>query len=454
MKIKLIAFMSVFCLVSFPALAENTTKEQNKLDSKQSEQHQNKKQKKKINSNQTEALTIRPATMMAVPGASNYFQPTMLAMTQNLGRAVIPKEVLFDRIGVTGGANLDGHWGNRHMGYMGENSRRVSLNDAYLNVTATINQWINGFASVSFNDTTGLSINQSEVIHSIKRGVYSYAYPNNQINLEQGFVTIGNFDCSPFFIQLGKQFQDFGRYIIHPIERTMTQVLSESLQTSAKIGFLTHYGLHGAVYGFEDLLKNEKSGNKRPVYGAALGFDHPCEGLGYDIGLGYMSSITGVNDVAYAVKTFERRTRFSDHVGTFDGTVGAWSAYGDLNMGPFGFSGRYATAAHKFTSTTLSTHARTVRTSGARPWAGDITAGYGFNAWTKDQNLYVGYQTSGNAVNILIPHHRWIAGYGIEVLPYTSLSAEYGHEQDYSRHYGGTGKSTNTVGARAAVKFS
>lgn len=405
------------------------------------------------------ALPVQPAPVVEMAPKVDPYQVTMDSITQNTGRAVHSSPDWYQRIGITGGSNFDAHWGNRSFGYQGENNRRLSLNDTYLNATALVNDWTKAFASLSFNNATGGNTSATEVLLSTKRGTYSYAYTNNRLDLEQGYITIGNFDCSPFFVQLGKQFQEFGKYQIHPIERTMTQVLSESLQTSAKVGFLTRMGIHGSVYAFDNSLVQNGNGHTKTIFGASLGIDQPSEQLGYDFGLGYMSSMTGVNDVANNITNYEtivalNGTGGTNLPGTYNSTVGAWNAYGDINSGPFWIGARYTSAIQTFKAATLSTvFNNATGGSGARPWATDITAGYGFNAWTKSQNVYAGYQASGNAVNMLLPRGRWLLGYGVDMWKNTSLGLEWGHDMDYSSSKGGTGNSSNTIGARAAVKF-
>ena len=91
--------------------------------------------------------------------------------------------------------------------------------------------------------------------------------------------------------------------------------------------------------------------------------------------------------------------------------------------------------------------------SGAKPWAGDIQAGYNFVAWSKSQNIYLGYQASGDAVNIPLPKSRWIAGYNVSPWKNIGVGIEVGHDKDYSTSKGGTGNSGNTVAARAGVTF-
>lgn len=473
MKLKLVVASMSVCLISGPVLADDTTTTTTTSTTTQAatsapattkHKHRHHHARKACHHHMAKAdykdmggMTAQPAPVVEVPRVDT-FQPMMDGMTQNTNRAIHPSPDWYQRIGITGGANFDAHWGNLSFGYNGENNRRLSLNDVYLNATALVNDWTKAFASLSFNNTTGTNTSLYQVLQSRKLGVYSNAYANNRLDLEQGYITIGNFDCSPFFLQLGKQFQDFGRYQIHPIERTMAQVMSETNATSAKLGFATRMGFHGSVYSFDNNLVQVGNGHSQPIFGAALGFDMPSDQLGFDIGAGYMSNLLGVNDAAASVVTFQTAALANgtgtNVPGTYNNTVGAYNVYGDINSGPFWLGARYTSAIQSFNANTMSTYFQNATAGGgAKPWAGDITVGYGFNAWCRNQNIYVGYQASNNAVNMLLPKNRWIAGYGIDAWKYTSFGLEYGHDQDYSSGNGGTGRSSNTIGARAAVKF-
>lgn len=381
----------------------------------------------------------------------DYYQTIYNMMSQNANRGVgylyldSNKPEWYNRLGFSGGAAFDAMWGNRSMGYQGENNRRLSLNDVYLNTTAVINDWARALVSLSYNNAS--------TTNGIKLGQYSAAYNENsdthRIDLEQAYVTLANYNEYPVFIQLGKQFTDFGRYKIHAQTRTLAQVLSESLQTSAKLGFILPMGLHGQVYAFDNSVRQFNTGHTRTVYGAALGYTQLNDQLGYDLGIGYMSNMTGVNDIGSQLTTYQH-------------SVGALALHGDVNSGPFMIGARYVTALSRFNSADFSSTVIPVfgggvindtTARGARPWAADITAGYGYNAMGKNQNVYLGYQASGDAVAILIPKNRWMAGIDVEVFKNTNIGLELTRDKDYSTSKGGTGKTTGKVGLRAAVKF-
>jgi hypothetical protein len=364
------------------------------------------------------------------------------AMSQNVGRSMQASPDWFNRIGVSGGVNFDAHWGNRDRGYEGEDTQRLALNDAYMNVGANVNDWTKAFMSLSFSNPSG------KLAGAPLAGQYSNVYlPVGQINLEQAYVTLANYDVAPVFFQIGKQFTDYGRYTIHPIERTLSQVMTESLQTSAKLGFITQMGFHGDVYAFSNPSNQFTAGHSNTVYGGALGFDQLNDQLGFDLGVGYMSDLTGVNDIQAAIGNAYVGT------GTYVHTVGGIAVYGDVNSGPFTLSARYTQAIQHFNPNDLSTQYGTPFASGARPWAADVTAGFGYNYWSKNQNIYLGYEASNNAVNLALPRNRWLVGYNIDAWRATNLGLELAHDTAYSSGNGGPGRNSNTIAARASVKF-
>lgn len=385
---------------------------------------------------------------------------TLDMMDHNTGRAKA-HEGCTKMISFAGGVNFDVKWGNRGMGYQGENVSRVSLNDAYLNIFGNVTEWSKAFASISYSNPSAVNAGTS----SINRGgQYSNVYSVNNLNLEQGFIRIANFDQSPFFLQLGKQFQDFGRYKLHPIERPMTQVMTETLATSAEAGFVTPMGFHGSVAAFDNQLNGRYStypvtaveGHKKTDYTASLGFDQMNDQLSFGVNVSYIYNLTGVNDVAQAISQYQGGVNATSN-GSYGNRVSGVSLDGMVSSGPFSLVGDYVTANTSFSPNDLGNKgimAVAMGTgNGAKPWTSNLQAGYNFNAWNKDQNVYVGYQASGDAVNLSLPKNRWVVGYNVDVWKSTNLGLELGHDKDYNTSNGGTGNSSNTIGLRAGVQF-
>jgi hypothetical protein len=397
----------------------------------------------------------------------------MTEMSQNVGRA-LPNPCMpdwFKRISLSGGVNVDlGKFGNRNTNYMGENYQRFSLNDIYMNLSADVNDWTHAFASLSYNTAT-INQNPSQFNTQFGNAEYDAAYSNNvngganaAVQVEQAYATFANFDSSPFFLQVGKSFQDFSRYEIHPITESLTQVMSETLATSLKGGFL-YNGFTGSLYGFDDPIRKIGNSQNSTNYGVSLGYDQNGSDFGWDVGAGYLYNIIGANGVAYNVVNFTGTN-------VYNSRVGAVALYGDLNSGPFTFAARYTSAVQRFNVNDLTENGfadlaagsaaigsgtaitPAASASGAKPWAAGVQAGYNFDAWGKNQNIYLGYQASREAAGLNLPKSRWLAGYDVAMFgENTSLGIEWDHDMAYSAGDGGTNNNTNLVSVRSSVKF-
>jgi len=439
MKLKLVvASMSVLGLVSTSAFAVDAPAKHKR--------HYVKKHHMAASQVDYKAMGALPVVVDTCP-ASTQYSNVLDTMDQTLGRAK-PSEDCNKLITFAGGMNLDAHWGNRNINYQGRNNQRMSVNDAYLNIFGNVNEYVKAFATLSYGTPTA-----SNDANVKPNGEYSSAYVvngENKVTLEQGFIRVSNFDVYPYFIQLGKQFTDFGRYTTHAITRSATQSLSETLATTAELGFVLPMGFHGDVYAFDNPVapyNNGLKGHSKVNYGAAVGYDMPNDQLGYGVNIGYLYNMTGVNDVAHLYEASSLVTNRG-----YSTRVGAIALDAMVNSGPFSFVGDYVVATNRFNrDDMILNHAGGA--SGAKPWAGNLQAGYNFNAWTKNQNVYLGYQVTGDAVYFNLPKSRWTAGWNADMWKNTNLGFEFGHDIDYSNRDGGTGDSSNTLAIRAAVKF-
>src|SRR3990167_3636899 len=449
MKLKLVVLsMSILGLVSCPTYAAMNAKQ--KKQQKMQPQTETREYK-----DMSDVCTVSRTSM------------TLDAMTQNMGRAM-PNPCnpgWFNRIQFSGGVNVDfGKFGSRNANIMGENYQVVSLNDAYLNVAATVNDWTKAFASLSYsNPTTNAN---PATFNQFGAAEYSAAYANNifgravnTLQLEQAFATFGNFDVYPVFVQVGRQYQDFGRYVTHPIERSVTQSKTETLATSAKVGFIVPMGFNGSIYVFNDPLRKASALNTSTNGGVSLGYDQPSDQLGWDIGAAYLYNFVGVNDIAYSVVNFTGTNNYNKR-------IGGYAIYADVNSGPFMLGARYAASAGRFSPVDLPKNGVADLTggtiagstpsgaTGARPWGVGVQAAYSFEGYSKNQKVYVGYQGTSEAAGLNLPDNRWLIGYGIDVWKNTNLAAEWDYDKAYGTSNGGSGRNTNLVSLRLATQYS
>jgi len=473
---QLVVAMSLLGFISCPVLAA-TTETKAKHSVKRLHQTKHRKVRHVIEEHEApdykEMAHSMPETCSVGPHAMvinrmTQSMPDVTSQGINLGRSM-PNPCnpsWLNRVQFSGGINVDlGKFGNRNSTFMGENYQRISLNDAYINMSVVVNDWAKAFASISYNTATinngllsgrespaELSTRAAKVTARIATE-YSSAYSNNAkgassnaLQLEQAYATFSNFDMSPIFVQVGKQFQDFGRYEIHPMTRSLTQVISETLATSIKVGFIAN-GFNGSLYAFDDPITKNSRSLSSTNYGAALGYEHVNDQYGFDLGAAYLYNMIGVNDVAYIVNQFNGGLGYNTR-------TPAAAMYADLSMGPFMIGARYTTAWERFKLLDLPKNGLATSSKGAQPWAAGGSVGYGFNNGGKTQNVYLGYQTSHEAGGLELPKYRWLIGYGIELFgKNTNVGVEWDHDKDYNRSSGGNGNSTNLVTVRTAVKF-
>lgn len=495
MNLKLVvASMSILGLVSCPVFAATT-------DAKPKHHHKRhhmEREREKEREVEREPVMHRDYKDMAPAPVVCTISQTAMIMdqeTQSIGRSM-PNPCQpgwFNRVQFSGGINLDlGKFGNRNTNYMGENYQRFSLNDAYINVGAVINEWTKAFMSIDYQTATINEVAQPDFITEVttnpRTGArtatvtavnsfpaeYSAAYSNNvtggsqnALQLEQAYVTFSNFDQTPIFLQVGKQFQDFSRYEIHPITRSLTQSISETLATSAKLGFIVPLGFSGSVFVFDDPLRKNQQTSTTTNYGIALGYDQPSDNIGFDLGAAYLYNLIGVNDVAYNVNNYNLASN------SYHSRAGGVALYADVNSGPFVIDARYTTAVQRFNvldlpkngvanpliPVAINNGAVTAfipsgAGSGAKPWAAGIQAAYGFEGWGRNQNIYAGYQTSREAAALNLPKNRWLVGYDVQAFgKNTNLGIEWDRDIAYGRGSGGTGHNSNLVTIRSGVEF-
>lgn len=209
----LIASLSVLGIINFPVFANDTSASNVQIPSASHVSYAYK---------DAGALPCKTC----LPSRSDLI---MYNITQNRGRALFNPcyPDWYDRITLSGGLNLDtGKFGNRNVsnnnspsvrgplsqGYAGENTQQVSINDAYLNIGAKVNDLVNAFMSLSYIDAS----NAYSMAYQTTPDSLNVDDNNQRLNVQQAYIHVGNFDYSPIYAEFGQEFIDYGRYEIHP----------------------------------------------------------------------------------------------------------------------------------------------------------------------------------------------------------------------------------------------
>lgn len=414
MNLKLVAVsMSLLGLAASPVFADTL--------------HKNKHTKKHCSScdyKNTGSMHAVSLGDLTSPASSSLATVILDDMQQNSNISK-PQADWFNRVGISGGLNASTAFGSTEAknasathAYLGENAKKFS-NRAYFNVDSTVNDWVKALVVLN-------SENVAE----------NYSVENNSF-VEQAFIHVGNPDVSPIFVDIGKQYLDYGRYTTHPLTVSLDQVMTESLVDAAKVGFVSDTGINGSAYVFQ-------RADSKVNYGVSLGYTNLSDQLGYKFGVSYMRDINGVNRIA-AITNGDLGLR-----------VDGVAAYAGLNYDAFTVSANYTAALKTAHADRLSKQIPAPSTTavGARPWAAGVKLGYDFSTLGKSSNVYLGYQSSVDTIYLNLPRSRYLVGYSIDVLKNTKIAAEWDHDNSWDRPIGGnlTGD-TNVVALRAEVKF-
>jgi hypothetical protein len=336
----------------------------------------------------------------------------------------------FNNVTVSGLINVDAITSNRtplaNNMYVGDSANEISLTDANLFVDTVVNNW------------TKVHLNAAHHNYGADSLVLRDASLSNDFGFDEAYVTIADFSQSPFYARLGKQFTTFGDYDVFAVVPSLTQLLTESNQNAAVVGFADASTFNADLFAFRGINKAGDNRKRVQNYGANIGYGD-LDVTGYKLNIGYLSSMADVSYLASNVgSTFEKR-------------IPAWTANAGVKSGPFDASLKYVTAGRRFDSSELAYDGK-----GAKPWAAGVDAGYSFCTMAHASRIGLSYQQSHEAVNVGtrgLPEKQYEAGYKVQVSPNTNLGFSVVHYRDYDTNHGGTDKANTTGVVRLGVNI-
>lgn len=339
-------------------------------------------------------------------------------------------------------------------------SSDIVVNNANIFVDAKVNSVTTAHVGLAYTQRPG-QFNRNGFSFS---GGDDYESPSDYVavndpslGIDEAYITFN--DCSsPFYFQAGRKFTAFGNYDPYPITYSLTQLLSQTDEEVLEFGYTSNDGLHGALYVFNgpesgrvfynhDHTKEQHVESSRiNNYGVDFAYSAQYNNLDYNIGVDYVKDIRDTTFIAG-----------QDLTGTVqdDGSRSApgYAVHADLTTGPFTVMGDFVTAGKQL----VVFHPHADEYSKTKAWAYGLQAGYGFDSMGWGSNASIGYQHSGDAFFIGMPHSRVLADYTVEVSKNAKVTLEYAHSQDYKAGVKvdddthGTNNSTNTATLRIGV---
>lgn len=325
----------------------------------------------------------------------------------------------FDRYSISGLINIQDTDQSRQE-FTSNHRNEADISAAKLNLDAYPTNWLSGHVGL---------------FYATDSKYYEQGYHNRAgLKIDEAYVTLANFEKTPFFARVGEQYLSFGRYYQFPLLTSLTQQLSETKALSTQLGWVAENGTYGSVAMFKD----------NGV--ASINYTNIDHLVGVDVGMDYISNMIDVGAISQAIS------------GRYERRVGGAAGHATMTAGHFDFGLQYVAALKEFHSQDFAYQVKAGNIRGAQPRAGSVKTGYTFKLWDKNNKINVGYQWSREACSVntdglKLPYNRWFVSYSIQLKQPIMLSALVARDKDYSVSSGGTNR-LNYIGlGRVSVIF-
>lgn len=255
------------------------------------------------------------------------------------------------------------------------------------------------------------------------------------LDVDEGFITLGNTEFFPIYLQAGKFYVPFGNFETNMISDPLTLELGETRESAALLG-LEFEGFYAGVYAFNGDI-DESGDDEIESFGMNAGYAFENENFSLDIGGGWINNI-GDSDV------------LTDDAlpGEIDDYVDGVNAYAILSFQGVTLIGEYLAANDEFEEDELGFDG-----DGAEPESWNIELGYTFDVAGHETTLAAAYQGTDEALALELPEDRYMGVISVGLVDGLSLALEYAHDEDYDKSDGGTGDEADMVTVQLALEF-
>lgn len=312
----------------------------------------------------------------------------------------------------------------------GSTPNGIALDKAELDINAITGNWANAFFALNYEDSP-----RSQ----------GFRGTTGSLDLDRGFLTIGNLNKLPVYFSIGKMYAPFGRYSSFLLSTPTTQSLGRIQSDTALVGVASH-GFYGSAFAY-DGSRTSGSANLFEQGGFDAGytfkFSNPANSL--NVGVSMVSNLAdsqGLQDTgAYSSSQFQGfgQTGSSNNIAH---DVPAFDVYTGLSYDNWGFNAEFVTAVRRFSASDLAFGSTGATLHGALPRALHAEGSYTFHAGPRPLMLGVGYDHTWEALAANLPQNSIETVFQTSVWKDTIEAIEYRHDIDY-----GTGKSASGRGS-------
>ena len=296
-------------------------------------------------------------------------------------------------------------------------SSDINLSTVELDLVPIINPWTRGLVSYLYNDSITAPVRER----------------NARIFLNNAFITVGNFNVSPFYMSMGQMYVPFGgQYPSFMLSSPLPQQLGQTRVRALLLGYqpLSESGLYASLYAFkgDSNISSNSSVNVNDV-GANLGFKYNACFASADIGMSIIGNIADA--LGFQLNTAPESAGFIGFGNTFESEriedrVPGFDVHSNFSAGNYRLYLEYVGATKGFAINNLSFNGER-----ASPKSANVEGAYKFNVSKFPSSFAVGYARTWEAFALNLPEQRYNATFNISFLRDTILSLEYRHDINY-----------------------
>lgn len=326
-------------------------------------------------------------------------------------------------------------------GFNNNNHSDLNLSNAELDMQARISTWVTGF--MSFVYSSGTSGGGRRV-------------DNSNVYLDNGFITIGNFDKSHFYGTVGQLYVPFGSFSTNDISNPFNKSLFRTKGRPVVLGYNSaeSTGLDASIYGYRgdartgsDQMPSNLNDQTSVLnqYGADVAYHFLLGGANIGFGASVINNVSDAGGMQYTGGNGGNVNQdyFSGFGEDPETEVLKHGVPGvdfrmDLSYDPIVLLAEYTTATQDFNQVDLSYNGH-----GAKPSAGHYEADYKFNIFSRPSTFALSFDQSKEALALNAPARGYTAAVSTSIFKNTLLTFEVHHYINYSS--GDTASGNNGV---------
>ena len=327
-------------------------------------------------------------------------------------------------IAISGKAEPAGSW---NQSTYGKTKGDWTLGSSELDIAASVNNKVEAYLALAYDESPP-SIGGPRV-------------SNSALNLNMGFVNIGDLTQSPYYFTAGQLYVPFGRFSTSMISAPLTMRMGRTKARPFILGYKSPYnsGPFAAAYAY----KSDTTLGNSAVGGLNLGYVFNTGDMAGEIGGSIISSMDDVGGIQ--VTGSRPGTTFGGFASPTNGSelvhkVPGAGVHASFGIDRYSLTAEWVTSLGRFHPEDLSFNG-----VGAQLQAAQLEGGVTFMMFDRPSSVSAGYQWSHDTLALNLPEHRISAVYNISIWKDTVESLEYRHDIDFGQNEFGNGASPNGV---------